>query len=226
MASLRQVGPMRRAIGVGMRQINLLLIPASAFIIVLTTPIVRLVFERGSFDNRSTELVSIALFWFAFSLPFGGINLLLTRVFFAVQRPWIPTRLAAINIVVDIIVSVGLYKPLGIAGLIIGTVIANALMTWLLLSRLRDGFNGRLEGAQTTMITARIAVASILLAAVSWPVWWVLNRLLGGSLPAQIVSVGGAGVAGVLVYIRAVFAMRIPEAHQVHRLIMTQLGRA
>ena len=34
--------------------------------------------------------------------PFGGLNLLLTRTFFAVQRPWIPTRLAAMNIVVDI----------------------------------------------------------------------------------------------------------------------------
>ena len=59
----------------------------------------------GSSSNagRSTpsrpHLVSIALFWFAFSLPFGGLNLLLTRTFFAVQRPWIPTRLAAMNIV-------------------------------------------------------------------------------------------------------------------------------
>jgi putative peptidoglycan lipid II flippase len=226
MASLRQVSPMRRAIGVGMRQINLLLIPAAAFIVVLTTPIVRLVFERGEFNARSTHLVSIALFWFAFSLPFGGINLLLTRVFFAVQRPWIPTRLAAINIVVDIVVSVGLYKPLGIAGLIIGTVVANALMTWLLLHRLRIGFNGRLEGGQTLMITARIAVASLLLGAASWVVWKALDSVLGGSLPAQVVSVGGAGAAGVLVYVRAVFAMRVPEAHQVRRLIMAQLGRA
>jgi putative peptidoglycan lipid II flippase len=226
MASLRQVAPMRRAIGVGMRQINLLLIPASAFIIVLTTPIVRLVFERGEFNAYSTHLVSIALFWFAFSLPFGGINLLLTRVFFAVQRPWIPTKLAAINIVVDIVVSVGLYKPFGIAGLIIGTVVANALMTWLLLQRLRIGFDGRLEGAQTTMITARIAVASVLLGGVSWVAWKGLDSVLGGSLPAQIISVGGAGVAGVFVYVRAVFAMRVPEARQVHRLIMAQLGRA
>jgi putative peptidoglycan lipid II flippase len=225
MASLREVSPMRRAIGVGMRQINLLLIPAAVFLIVLTTPIVRLVFERGEFNAESTHLVSIALFWFAFSLPFGGINLLLTRVFFAVQRPWIPTRLAAINIVVDIILSIGLYKPLGIAGLIIGTVVANALMTWLLLTRLRIGFNGRLEGRQTTMITARIAVASVLLGAVSWLVWKGLSTLLGGSLVPEIVSIGGAGVAGVLVYARAVFAMRIPEAHQVQRLIRAQLGR-
>ncbi len=226
MASRRDVGSMRKAIGVGMRQINLLLIPAAAFIIVLSTPIVKLVFERGEFNAESTHLVSVALFWFAFSLPFGGVNLLLTRVFFAVQRPWIPTRLAAINIVVDIIVSVGLYKPLGIAGLIIGTVAANVVMTVLQLHRLRIGLNGRLEGAQTTMITARIALASAALGAASWAVWWALNHLIGDSLPAQIVSVGAAGAAGVFVYIRAVFAMRVPEAHQVHRLIRTQLGRA
>jgi putative peptidoglycan lipid II flippase len=226
MASRRDPRGMRRAVGIGMRQINLLLIPAAAFIIVLSTPIVRLLFERGKFDPESTHLVSIALFWFAFSLPFGGLNLLLTRTFFAVQRPWIPTRLAALNMVVDIIVSLSLYRPLGIAGLIIGTVAANVVMTALQVHRLRIGFNGRLEGAQTTMITARILLASALLAGVSWVVWYALHALLGGSLAAQIVSVGGAAVAGVLVYMRAVLLMRVPEAHQVSRLIRTQLGRA
>ncbi len=226
MAARRDVNDMRRTIGVGMRQINLLLIPSAMFMLVLSTPIVRLVFERGHFNATSTQLVSEALFWFAFSLPFGGLNLLLTRVFFAVQRPWIPTRLAALNIIVDIVVSIGLYKPLGIAGLIIGTVAANAVMTALQYHRLRIGFDGRLEGGQTTMITARIVLASALLAGVSWGVWRVLDTALGVSLAAQIVSVGGAAAAGLLVYARAVLAMRIPEAHQVSRLIRAQLGRA
>jgi len=225
MAARHDAAGMRRAVGIGMRQINLLLIPAAAFMIVLATPIVRLVFQRGQFNPQSTHVVSIALFWFAFSLPFGGLNLLLTRTFFAVQRPWIPTRLAALNIVVDVIVSIGLYKPFGIAGLIIGTVAANAVMTALQLHRLRIGFNGRLEGAQTTMITARIALASTLLAGVSWVVWYLLDRLLGRSLPAQVVSVGAAAAAGLWLYTRAVLAMRVPEAHQVSRLIRAQLGR-
>jgi putative peptidoglycan lipid II flippase len=226
MAANRDVTAMRRAVGIGMRQINLLLIPAATFMVVLATPIVRLLFQRGHFTPHSTHIVSIALFWFAFSLPFGGLNLLLTRTFFAVQRPWIPTGLAAMNIVVDIIVSIGLYKPFGIAGLIIGTVVANAVMTALQIHRLRIGFNGRLEGAQTTMITSRILVASALLAGVSWVVWYLLNALFGASLPGQIISVGGAATAGLLVYVRAVFVMRVPEAHQVNRLIRAQLGRA
>jgi putative peptidoglycan lipid II flippase len=225
-AARRDASGMRRALAIGMRQINLLLIPAAAFLMVLTTPVVRLIFQHGKFTALSTHYVSIALFWFAFSLPFGGLNLLLTRTFFAVQRPWIPTSLAALNIVVDIIVSVALYKPLGIAGLVIGTVAANVVMTALQLRRLRAGLNGRLEGAQTTMITARIAIASALLAGVSWAVWRLLDDLLGVSLAAQIVSVGGAGVAGLFVYVRAVLAMRVPEAHQVHRLIARQFGRA
>ena len=226
MAAIRDSRSMRRAVGIGMRQINLLLIPSTAFLAVLTTPIVELVFERGQFNSQSTSLVAEALFWFAFSLPFAGLNLLLTRTFFAVQRPWIPTRLAAMNIVVDVIVSIGLYKPFGIAGLIIGTVVANAVMTGLQLVRLREGFNGRLEGAQTMMVTARILVASALLAGVSWVVWRLLSDLLGHTLAAEIVSIGAAGAAGVFVYARAVLAMRVPEAHQVAQLIRAQFGRA
>jgi putative peptidoglycan lipid II flippase len=226
MASNRDTAAMRRTVGSGMRQINLLLIPCAAFMAVLPTPIVRLLFERGEFNAESTHLVAIALFWFAFSLPFGGLNLLLTRTFFAVQRPWIPTSLAAMNIVVDIVVSIALYKPLGIAGLIIGTIAANIVMVALQFHRLRTGLNGRLEGAQTTMITVRILVASALLAGVSWVVWRLLDDVLGASLPAQIVSVGFAAVAGVLVYVRAVLVMRIPEAHQVSGMIRARLGRA
>ncbi|MHB8491871.1 MAG: murein biosynthesis integral membrane protein MurJ [Solirubrobacteraceae bacterium] len=225
MAARRDPASMRRAVGVGMRQINLLLIPSATLMIVLSTPIVRLLYQRGHFQAASTHLVSTALFWFAFSLPFAGINLLLTRTFFAVQRPWIPTRLAAVNIAVDIVVSVALYKPLGIAGLVIGTAAANATMTALQLYRLRTGFNGRLEGGQTLMVTARIALASALLAGVAWAVWSLLDRLLGRSLPAEIVTVGAAATLSVWAYARVALLMRIPEAHQVMGLLRARLRR-
>ena len=61
--------------------------------------------------RRRPTRSSTALFWFAFSLPFAGINLLLTRTFFSLQRPWIPTALAAVNLVVNLVVSLALYKP-------------------------------------------------------------------------------------------------------------------
>ena len=194
--------------------------------LVLSTPIVRLVYEHGTFGTRSTQLVAEALLWFSFSLPFAGVNLLLTRTFFALQRPWIPTKLAALNMVVDAIVSIALYKPLGIAGLIIGTAAANMVMTVLQLYRLRIGFNGRLEGAQTLMITFRIMVATVLMAALARGVWVGLDRLLGESLVAQIISVGSALAVGSVFYGKAMLTMRVPEARQIQGLVRQRLGRA
>ena len=182
MAARRDANGMRRTIGNGMRQINLLLIPSAALMVVLATPITRLVYQHGAFHPHSTSLVSTALFWFSFSLPFAGVNLLLSRTFFALKRPWIPTKLAAMNMVVDAIVSIALYKPLGIAGLVIGTAAANIVMTILQLWRLRIGFNGYLEGGQTLMITVRIVVGTVIMAAVARGIWVVLDHLLGESV--------------------------------------------
>ena len=225
-ANVRDAGGMRRAVGAGMRQINLLLIPSAALLIVLTTPIVRLVYQRGQFGSGSTHLVTQALFWFAFSLPFGGVNLLLTRSFFAVQRPWIPTGLAAMNMIVDVIVSIVLYKPLGIPGLVIGTALANAVMTWLLLDRLRVGLGGRIEGRQTLMITLRILIASAIIGALARGVWVLLDDVFGKSLLGQILSVGIALAVAVAAYAKLVLALRIPEARQIESLVRGRLRRA
>ncbi len=217
---------MRRALGNGMRQINLLMIPCAAILLVLATPITRLVYQRGAFTAYSTHLVSTALFWYAFSLPFAGVNILLSRAFFALRRPWIATRLAAINMAVDVIVSLALYKPLGIAGLVIGTASANAVMTALQLHRLRKGFGGRLEGAQTTMITIRIVVATAIMAVVAWGLWHEIDRLVGRSLLGQIVSLGVAIIAASAVYAWVVLAMRIPEARQIQAFVRSRLRLA
>jgi putative peptidoglycan lipid II flippase len=223
LAHRQDVVGMRQTLGNGIRQINLLLIPSAALIAVLATPLTRLIYQHGAFHAFSTHLVSTALFWFAFSLPFAGVNLLLSRTFFALRRPWIPTGLAAMNMVVDIIVSLALYKPLGIAGLVIGTVSANIVMTGLQLRRLRVGFNGRLEGAQTAMITVRIVVATAIVTAVGYLLWKGLDSVLGTSLVAQVLSIGIALTAAGVLYARLVLLMRIPEARQIESLIVGRL---
>ena len=222
LAARHNAAGMRRTLGNGMRQINLLLIPSAGLMLVLATPITRLVYQHGTFGPKSTYLVSTALYWFSFSLPFAGLNLLLTRTFFALQRPWIPTRLAAMNLVVDVIVSVALYKPLGIEGLVIGTAVANAVMTALQLHRLRIGFNGRLEGGQTLMITVRILVASALMAAVALGLWTAIDRLVGRSLLGQIISLGVSVTAACALYAKVVLMLRIPEARQIQALVVSR----
>jgi putative peptidoglycan lipid II flippase len=210
---------LRATMANGVRQIALMLIPMATITLVLAEPITRLIYQRGAFNAQSTDLVSTALFWFSFSLPFAGINLLLTRTFFSLQKPWTPTALAAANILVNLIVSLALYSPFGIAGPVIGTAIASAAMTAAQARWLRRDLHGSLEGRETLAAVARMLTAAVLLGGVAYGVWRGLEAALGTRLVAQIVSVGVAIVAGLGVYAAAVLALRVREAHQVRAFV-------
>ncbi len=102
---------LRATMANGMRQIILLLTPAAAAILVLSEPMIRLVYQRGEFGAAQTDLVATALFWFAFSLPFNGLFLLLTRTFFSLQRPWVPTAISAVNLAITALVLATALRP-------------------------------------------------------------------------------------------------------------------
>ncbi len=77
------------------------------------------------------------------------------------------------------------------------------------------------------MITARIVIATVVVAALARGIWALLDHLLGRSLPAELVSVGFALAAASTLYAWLVLAMRIPEARQIEQLIAGRLrGRA
>ena len=219
LATRRDFDGLRALNATGTRQIFLLLIPAAVCTLVLAEPITRLVYERGEFGPDSTDLVAEALFWFSFSLPFAGVNLLLTRTFFSLQRPWLPTALGGATLVVNVVVALALYKPFGVAGIVIGTAVASAAMTVGQLRALRRELGGRLEVAATVAAIARMLVASVALAAIAYALWRALDEALGRSLPAQIVSVGGGLTAGLGAYAAVVLALRVPEAEQIRELV-------
>jgi putative peptidoglycan lipid II flippase len=223
LAARKDLDGLRALTANGMRQVFLLLIPAAAATLALSTPITRLIYQHGAFGPSSTELVSTALFWFSFSLPFSGVNLLLTRTFFSLQRPWITTGIAGLNLSVNVAVSVALYKPFGIAGIVIGTAASSAAMTAAQMRFLRRELHGRLEGRRTALVVAQMTWAAALLAGASYGAWRLLDETLGRGLFGQIVSVGGALLAGSVVYASTVHLLRIPEARQIERLLAGRL---
>lgn len=212
-AARRAYDDLRSTMANGMRMILLVLVPATAAILVLAEPMTQLVYQRGEFSADDTELVAEALFWFAFSLPFNGLFLLMTRTFFSLQRPWIPTWISGLNLLLTAGFSAALYGPFGIAGIVaatgIATVASVAAQGWILRDQLRGlEIPSLIDGA------VRIAGASALLAGVSYLVWKLLESVFGESVIAQIISLGGGLAAGAGVYLAAVLALRVPEANQ------------
>ena len=68
-------------------------------------------------------------------------------------------------------------------------------------------------------------LASVLLAGVSYAVWYGLDKALGRSLPAQAASLLIGIGTGIVVYAACAIALRIEEAHQIRRLIGNRFGR-
>jgi putative peptidoglycan lipid II flippase len=222
-AARRDLEGLRALLARGMRQISLLLIPAAAATLALATPITRLIYQHGAFGPTSTHEVSTALFWFSFSLPFSGINLLLTRTFFSLQQPWLPTTLALGSLAVNLVVSLALYSPLGIAGPVIGTAVASAAMAALQAHRVRRELHGRLEGRETASAVAGMCGAAAVLGVVAYLVWSLLDAALGRSVAGQVVAVGGGLLAGSAAYARAVLWLGIAEAHQTWDLVARRI---
>lgn len=217
---------LRSLLGTGVRQNILLLVPAAAVTAVLAGPIVELIYQYGEFGTSSTDEVSEALFWFSFSLPFAGINLLLTRTFFSLQLPWRPTALAAANLLLTLVVSLALYEPLGIAGPVIGTVAGTAGMTFAQAFYLRRSLGGSIEGRATLIASARVLLASLVLALVAYGVWRALEGALGDATAlARLLAVAPAIAAGLAAYAATVMALRVPEAGQIAAFVRARFGR-
>ncbi|MEA2473995.1 MAG: putative peptidoglycan lipid flippase [Thermoleophilaceae bacterium] len=224
-AAQRQYDDLRRTMANGVRQICLLLIPSAAFTVVLAEPITRLVYQRGDFGPSATRLVADALFWWSFSLPAQGVSLLLSRTYFSLQRPWATTALAGVNMFVNAAVALALYKPLGVAGVVLGTVVGTVGMSVAQAWYLRPDLGG-VEGRETLWAIAKMILASAVLGGVAYGVWWGIDHEIGAALWAQAVSVGTAILAGSAAYAVAVWLMRIEEARQISRLVSSRLRRA
>jgi putative peptidoglycan lipid II flippase len=128
-----------------------------------------------------------------------------------------------VNMSLNAALAAALYGPLGIGGIVLGTVVGTIAMCGLQGWMLRGDLGG-IEGARTAAAVARMSLAAAALAAVSYGAWYGLDGALGDGLAGQIVSVGGGIVAGFGVYAAAVWALRIPEARQFRSLLARRSG--
>jgi putative peptidoglycan lipid II flippase len=215
---------LRTALGSGNRQMLLLLVPAAAALLVLSEPVTRVIYQRGQFDAAQTELVSEALFYFALSLPFAGINLLLIRTFFSLQRPWIPTLVALVNLGLNAALDALLYKPMGIGGIPLSTAVVS-LFTTLALSQLLRPRMGGLDARRTANAALRIAAAGVALMVVGLAVRGAVEQVTADTFAGDLTVIVVAGTASIAAYAAAVFALRVPEARALWSLLRGQLGR-
>ncbi len=223
-AARGRLDELRSALGATLRGLLLLAVPASLGLMLLRVPLVRLIYERGQFDARSTELVAWALLWYAAGLVGHSVLEVVTRAFFALKdtrTPTIVTTLAmALNLALSIFFS-NLFQSIGWMphG---GLALANSLATFLevgtllaLLRRKTGGLDGR--RSLVALVQAGIAALGMALTLGAW-LW------LSGGLSAAWQALGGVALGGA-VYILLLFVLKVPELYLVLAFLLRRASR-
>jgi putative peptidoglycan lipid II flippase len=161
----------------GVRLILVINIPAALGLIVLATPIIRLLFQRGAFTPADTALMQPVLIVFGLGLPFLSFVSIALRAYYAQKDTATPVRAATLSLAVNVALSVALMHSLETVGLAIASnaaIVVQAVYLQVKLARKRPGLEfGHLSGD-----LVKILVAAVPMAVVVGGGWWAWSRVV------------------------------------------------
>ena len=183
-------------------------LPAMIGLVILRTPIVRVLFERGKFGPAETGATADALAWYAIGLVGFAGSRIAAQVFYALGQSGTAVRLGIVAVGANVLAALLMMGPLGHAGLAgassVGAYVN--LLALLYVARRRLGpFGGRALAASA----ARTLAASIPL--IGWCALVLALWPASRSLPVNIVWLGGAIAGGVALYWGASVVLGLSE---------------
>ncbi len=101
----------------GLRFIFFITLPAAAGLIILADPIIRILFQHGTFSSTSSQATSQALIFFALGLPFISGVRITSNAFYSLQDSKTPMRIANLSVLLNLLLSLILMKFLKHNGL-------------------------------------------------------------------------------------------------------------
>ena len=222
--ALGRIDEMRRSLASTLRAIILLSLPAGVGLILLRFPLVQLLYQRGEFTARSTELVAWALLWYAAGLVGHALVEILSRAFYALHDTRTPVTVGVITMGLNIVLSLAFsawfaqigWMPHG--GLALANSVATGLESIALVFLIQRKLHG-LEGGYVWQGVGISAAGTALMAAA------VVGArvLLGGrSLAVELFGALGAGFA---VYLGLMWLVKMPELRGMGRALMQRLKR-
>ena len=208
---------MRSSLASALRLVLMLAIPATAGLVILSTPIVRLVFERRSFTPEMTQMVVCSLIWYGVGLVGHCVVEVVSRAFYAMHDTKTPVMVLFASMVLNMLLNIVLSKLFGALGTYPhgGLALANSIATALEMCALLYFMNKKLEGLEGRYIrsgAARYALAACVMTA-GLLLW--LRFVSAGTL----VTVAGGLVIGVGLYFVMCVILKVDELKMLKSLV-------
>lgn len=197
----------RERMGLGLRLLTLVVLPAAVGYLLLARPLVATLLERGAFGSASADTTAEVLTTFSLGLLGFSLYLLALRGFYALKDTRTPFFLNLAENGTNIVLALALVGALGVQGLGLAYAGAYTLAAGLALLTLRHRIGG-LDLTHTAASTVRMVAAAAVMAAAVWGVTRVVGSDHGNG--AVVRTLAGV-LVGTLVYGAALIALRVPE---------------
>ncbi len=210
----QEIEEAKRTLSFALRSIFLIIFPATVGLIVLRTPIVQLLFERGEFDAASTARTSFVLLCYTIGLfAYSGQKLIVTG-FYALQDTKTPMKVGALALVINVVFNLILMGPLKEGGLALATSISG-IFNFLCLIFL---FQRRIAGLELRGIlvsSGKIFGASLLMGFCAWPLFRSIYGAVGGGETFRLLAgvFGSIGISA-LIYLGLCLLFRVHEVRE------------
>jgi len=186
----------------GFRLVLLIIVPMTAWFLLLRVPILRLIYQHGAFSGRSTALTQGTLLYFAIGLPGFALSFYMQRLFFATQDTRHPARFSIITILINIAGDLILVHPMKAEGLALATGGAQWVNAFMLTRRALGPKQRESVKFKRTML--QLGLAGGCLSAATWAMRMFLDlSAWSGIIPllfgmALVVGVSGLAYAVIL----------------------------
>lgn len=183
----------------GVRLILIINIPAAAGLVLLSEPIVRLLFQRGHFTAQDTAMMAPLLGFFCLGLPFFALVSLTIRAFYSFKDTSTPVKIAAVAFVVNVALSLGLMAWLAELGLVIASTAAIVVQTVLLQRALAKKLPSMSLRSLAPSL-GKIGLGTLGMAAVVGGGWRFLQYVRPAVRMNDVIAIFGLIPLGVAVY--------------------------
>lgn len=206
----------QRMITTVLRLVFFVAIPASIGLALVRYPLVKLLFERGNFDARSTQLTSSALLFFALGLLAHVTLEVASRGFYALQNTRTPLFFAVVGMVSNAGLSFLLIGSMGTPGLALASTLSVTLEATGLLLTLAKGLGG-LDWSELAVSAAKTSGATLVMGMTVYALMSVVQR---ADAPGELVlTLVGAGTLGGCVFLATAALLRSSDlAAMLHQL--------
>lgn len=128
---------LKDSLSFSLRLLNFVTLPATAGLIILSRPIIMVLFHRGSFSTSDAVAVSSALIFYAIGLWAVAFSRVITQAFYAMKDAKTPVVIAFFTVVINLLLSAWLMNSMEYRGLALATSIAAYFNIIYLLFALR-----------------------------------------------------------------------------------------